>query len=98
MTAGVSACEAISPACFFFLLLFITLFISAGRREDSEDKGSLPDRQTVTSILRFRPTARDNLANIACEAQHPALTKEPLRAFVKMFVQCELQTDPREKI
>jgi len=59
----------------------------AGRREDSDDKGSLPERTTVTSILRFKPSAGDNLANIACEAQHPALQSRPLRASVKMFVQ-----------
>jgi len=61
-------------------------FVS-GRREDSDDKGSLPERTTVTSILRFKPSAGDNLANIACEAQHPALQSRPLRASVKMFVQ-----------
>jgi len=61
-------------------------FVS-GRREDSDDKGGLPERTTVTSILRFKPTASDNLANIACEAQHPALQSTPLRASVKMFVQ-----------
>ena len=60
-----------------------------GRREDSDDKGSLPERTTVTSILRFKPSAGDNLANIACEAQHPALQSRPLRASVKMFVQCK---------
>ena len=80
------------PGMFFIrisstLLYFHSLF--SGRREDSEDAGSLPDRQTVTSVLRFRPTARDNLAEVACEAQHPALTQEPLRATVKMFVQCK---------
>jgi len=58
-----------------------------GRREDSDDKGSLPERTTVTSILRFKPSAGDNSQNIACEAQHPALTQEPLRASIKMFVQ-----------
>ena len=63
--------------------------ISAGRREDSEDEGSLPNRMTVTSVLRFRPRAGDNTRKIACEAQHPALTKEPLRAFVTMLVQCK---------
>ena len=61
----------------------------AGRREDSDDKGSLPERTTVTSVLRFKPSAGDNLANIACEAQHPALQSRPLRASVKMFVQCK---------
>ena len=60
-----------------------------GRREDSDDKGSLPERTTVTSILKFKPSAGDNLANIACEAQHPALQSRPLRASVKMFVQCK---------
>ena len=49
----------------------------------------------MTSVLRFRPDAGDNLANIACEAQHPALTREPLRAYVKMFVQCKC-TDPNK--
>ena len=61
----------------------------SGRREDSDDKGSLPERTTVTSVLRFKPSAGDNLANIACEAQHPALQSRPLRASVKMFVQCK---------
>ena len=64
---------------------------SLGRREDSEDAGTLPNRMTVTSTLRFRPRSEDNSESIACEAQHPALTKEPLRASVRMFVQCEYQ-------
>ena len=64
-------------------------FLFLGRREDSDDKGSLPERTTVTSILRFKPSAGDNSQNIACEAQHPALTTEPLRASIKMFVQCK---------
>lgn len=73
-------------------LKFQTLILHSnppGRREDSDDKGSLPERTTVTSILRFKPSAGDNLANIACEAQHPALQSRPLRASVKMFVQCK---------
>ena len=68
----------------------LSFLIPPGRREDSEDAGSLPDRLTVTSTLRFRPRSGDNSEKIACEAQHPALTREPLRASVKMFVQCKL--------
>ena len=79
----VFSCVIISRLCIKIC------FLVSGRREDSEDKGSLPNRKTVTSVLRFRPDAGDNLANIACEAQHPALTREPLRAYVKMFVQCK---------
>ena len=71
----------------FSKILIPILFL--GRREDSDDKGSLPERTTVTSILRFKPSAGDNSQNIACEAQHPALTQEPLRASIKMFVQCK---------
>ena len=67
----------------------LTLLYPAGRREDTEDSGSLPNRKTVTSTLRFRPRSEDNSESIACEAQHPALTREPLRASVKMFVQCK---------
>ena len=68
---------------------FILKYNVSGRREDSDDEGTLPNRRTVTSVLRFRPTAGDNLRDIACEAQHPALTAEPLRAAVTMFVQCK---------
>ena len=68
----------------------LTSLIPPGRREDSEDAGTLPNRMTVTSTLRFRPRSGDNSEKIACEAQHPALTREPLRASVKMFVQCKL--------
>ena len=68
----------------------LTSLIPPGRREDSEDAGTLPNRMTVTSTLRFRPRSGDNSEKIACEAQHPALTREPLRASVRMFVQCKL--------
>ena len=64
--------------------------IFSASREDSEEDGTEAGRKTVKSTIKFRPTSRDNQANIACEAQHPALlATPPMRVSVILSVQCE---------
>ncbi len=61
----------------------------AGRREDTDEKGSEEVRTTVSSTIRFRPSVEDNLKAVTCEAQHPALQAGPLTASLNIFVQRE---------
>lgn len=53
---------------------------------DTEEDGTMDGRKTVTSVVKFRPTARDNGATFACEAQHPALMNNPMRVTVVLSV------------
>lgn len=46
-------------------------------------------RTTVMSTIKFRPTARDNSATYACEAQHPALHSSIMRVSVVLSVMCK---------
>ncbi len=70
-------------------LIDFNLVPCAGRREDTDEKGSEEVRTTVSSTIRFRPTVEDNLKAVTCEAQHPALQAGPLTASLNIFVQRE---------
>jgi hypothetical protein len=70
-------------------LIDCNLVPCAGRREDTDEKGSEEVRTTVSSTIRFRPTVEDNLKAVTCEAQHPALQAGPLTASLNIFVQRE---------
>ena len=68
----------------------------SGSIEESEEDGTLPDRKTTFSKIRFRPNSADNQVTYACEASHPALrgtpTKpaSPMRSSVLLSVLCKL--------
>lgn len=55
----------------------------------SEESGTVGDRKTTKSTIKFRPTARDNKASIACEAQHRAILSGPMRVAVGLSVHCK---------
>jgi len=66
-----------------------------GNIEESFEDGTLPDRKTTFSKIKFRPDSADNQATYACEASHPALqgslrgsrAGSPMRASVLLSVQ-----------
>ena len=70
-------------------------FIS-GNIEESEEDGTLPDRKTTFSKIKFLPNSADNQVTYACEANHPALRgtatrpASPMRSSVLLSVLCKL--------
>lgn len=63
-----------------------------GNIEESSEDGTLPDRKTTFSKIKFRPNSADNQATYACEASHPALRgtaarpANPMRSSVLLSV------------
>lgn len=53
------------------------------------DEAGPEGRTTTTSVIKFRPTAGDDGATWACEAEHPALVNPPMRTAVLLSVQRE---------
>ena len=70
-------------------------FIS-GNIEESEEDGTLPNRKTTFSKIKFWPNSADNQVTYACEASHPALRgtatrpASPMRSSVLLSVLCKL--------
>ena len=80
----------------YLLSLFNGWKFISGSIEESEEDGTLPDRKTTFSKIKFRPNSADNQVTYACEASHPALRgtptrpASPMRSSVLLSVLCKL--------
>ena len=62
------------------MILFNIIISDPSPVESSSSDSTCSGCKTLTSTIKFRPTAQDNQASFGCKARHPALKRSsPLR-------------------